>query len=149
MRSRSHWDYGFPCVKAKIQAFNDIMDAAILSVPVCGEDVEVTERFTFLGSDIHVSACCEPEVNRCVGLAWGVMDSLRHGVWRCWYLCRRTKVRVIMSMLLPVLLYGCETLTLTRDLWQRLNSFSTRSLRKILGFRWSDFVCNERLLRET
>ena len=29
-------------VKTKIQAFNHILDAAILSVPVCGEDVEVT-----------------------------------------------------------------------------------------------------------
>ena len=43
-------------VKTKIQAFNDILDAAVLSVPVCGEDVEVVERFTYLGSDIHVSA---------------------------------------------------------------------------------------------
>ena len=33
-------------VKTKIQAFNDILDAALLSVPVCGEDVEVKERFT-------------------------------------------------------------------------------------------------------
>ena len=47
-------------VKTKIQAFNNILYAAILSVPVCGEDVEVTERFTFLGSDIHISAGCEP-----------------------------------------------------------------------------------------
>ena len=50
-------------VITKILAFIDILDAAILSVPVCGEDVEVTERFTYLGSDIHVSACCEPEVD--------------------------------------------------------------------------------------
>ena len=35
-------------VKTKIQAFNDILDAVILSAPVCGEDVEVTERFTYL-----------------------------------------------------------------------------------------------------
>ena len=41
-------------VKTKILAFNDILDAAILFAPVCGEDVEVTERFTYLGSDIHV-----------------------------------------------------------------------------------------------
>ena len=41
-------------VKTKIQAFNDISDAAVLSVPVCGEDVEVTEMLTYLGSDIHV-----------------------------------------------------------------------------------------------
>ena len=46
-------------VKTKIQAFSAIMDAAILSVPVCGNDVVVTERFTYLGSDIHFSACCE------------------------------------------------------------------------------------------
>ena len=56
-------------VKTKIQAFNDILDAATLSVPVCGENVEVTERFTYLGSDIHVSAGCEPEVNRRLGRA--------------------------------------------------------------------------------
>ena len=47
------------------------------------------------------------------------------------------------------MLYGCETWTLTSDLRGRLNSFGTRSLRRILGDRWSDFVSNERLLRET
>ena len=97
------------CVKTKIQAFNDILHAAVLSVPVCGEDVEVMERFTYLGSDIHVSASCDSEVNRHLGRAWGVMDSLYHGVWHCRYLCGRTKVRVFRSLVLPVLLYGCET----------------------------------------
>ena len=70
-------------VKTNIQAFNDILEAPILSVPVCGEDVEVPERFTYLGSDIHVSADFEPEVNRSLGQTWGVMDSLDHGVWHC------------------------------------------------------------------
>ena len=79
-------------VTTKIQAFIDILDAAILSVHVCGEDVEVTERFTYLGSDIHVSAGCDPEVNRHLGRTWEVMDSLDHEVWCCRYLCGRTKV---------------------------------------------------------
>ena len=61
-------------VKIKIQAFSDVLNAAILSVPVCGEDVEVTERFTDLGSDIHVSAGCEQEVNIRLFQAWGVND---------------------------------------------------------------------------
>ena len=51
--------------------------------------------------------------------------------------------------MLPVFLYGCETWTLTKDLRRRLNSFGTRSLQRILGYRWSDFVSSERLLRET
>ena len=112
-------------VKTKIQAFNDILDAAVLSVPVCGEDVEVTERFTYLGSDSHVSAGCEPEVNKCLVRTEGVMDSLDRGVWCCRYLCRRTKVRVFKSLVLPILLYECQTWTLTEDLRQRLNSFGT------------------------
>ena len=48
-----------------------------------------------------------------------------------------------------VLLYGCETWTLTRDLRRRRNSFGTRSLWRIFGYRWSESVSNERLLRET
>ena len=103
-------------IKTKVQAFNDILDATILSVPVCREDVEVTKRFTYLGSDIHVSAGCEPECNIRLGRAWGVMDSLDHGVWRCWYLCRRPKLRVFRSLVFPVLLDGCETWTLANDL---------------------------------
>ena len=59
-----------------------IEESEPLGLWVSGEDVEVTERFTYLGSDIDVSAGCEPEVNRCLGRAWGVMDSLDHGVWR-------------------------------------------------------------------
>ena len=97
------------CVKTKIQAFIDILDAAVLSVPDCGEDVEVVERYTYLSSDIHVSAGCESQVNRRLGRARGVMDSLDNGVWRCRYLCGRMKVRVFRSLVLPVLLYGCET----------------------------------------
>ena len=86
LRLRVSW------VKTQIQAFNDILDADILSVPVCGEDVEVMERFTYLGCDINISAGCEPEVNRRLCRAWGVMDSLDHRVWHCRYLCGRTKV---------------------------------------------------------
>ena len=37
-------------VKTKIQAFNDILDAAVLLVLVCGEEDEVVERFIYLVS---------------------------------------------------------------------------------------------------
>ena len=53
------------------------------------------------------------------------------------------------SLVLPVLLYGCETWTLTRDMRWRLDSFGARSLQRILGYCWSDFVSNKWLLRET
>jgi len=134
-----------------MQTFNDMLDAAILSLPACGEVVEDTKRFTYLGSDMHVPTCCEPEVSRHLGRAWRVMDSRVCGAASTCVGGRKSwlKVLVFKSLVLPVLLYRCETWTLTRDLRQRLNSFGTRSLRRNLGYRWSNFVSIEYLLRET
>ena len=48
--------YGCPAKDAQCNSCKkSILDAAVLSVSVCSEDVEVMERFTYLGSDIHVS----------------------------------------------------------------------------------------------
>ena len=134
-------------IKTKVQAFGDIWDAAIESIPVGGEDVEVTESFAYLGSVIHSSTSCVSEVNRRLGRAWGAMGSL-DGVWRCRHLCRKTKVRAFRALVLPVLLYSCETWTLTSGLRGRLNSFSTMALRRILGYRWQDYKSNHDLLRD-
>ena len=57
--------------------------------------------------------------------------------------------KVFELFVLPVLLYGCETWTLPAALNSRLDSFGTKSLRWILGYRWFDFVSNDRLLKET
>ena len=80
------------------------------------------------------------------GLAW---PSLNTSIWRCRYLCRRTKIRIFKSLVIPVLLYGCETWTLNIDLKRRIDVFGARCLRKIMGCHWYDFVSNQRLFRET
>ena len=135
--------------KTKVQAFGGLLDDTVQSVYACGEDIEVLESFTYLGSAVHNNGGSGQEVTRRIGLAYGVMDSLNKSIWRCRYLCRRTKIRIFKSLVLPVLLYGCETWTLHGDLERRLNVFGTRSLRRIMGYRWDDFVSNERLLQET
>ena len=57
MRSRSQWDNGFPGSKL-ISKFNDILDAAVLSVPVCGEDFEQSHMFLFFGEPHGVFINC-------------------------------------------------------------------------------------------
>ena len=133
-------------IKTKIQAFGDILDAAVESLSVAGENVDVVETFTYLGSVVHRSTSCEAEVNRRLGLAMGAMNSLDRGVWRSRYLSRRTKVRVFRSLVMSVLLYSCEAWTLTDGLRRRLDSFATTSLRRIFGFRWQDHVSNQEVL---
>ena len=78
-----------------------------------------------------------------------VMNSLNHNVWRYRYLCRRTKIRQSRVLVLPVLLYDSEVWSIGARELGRLNSFSTPALRRIMGYRWDNFVSNDRLLRET
>ena len=136
-------------VKTKVQVFGDLLDDAVRSVHACGEDIEIKESFTYLGSVVHNSGRSDQEVLRRLGLAYGVMDSIDKSIWRCRYLSRRTKLRIFKSLVLPVFLYGCETWTLSRDLERRVDAFGTKCLRRIMGYRWLDYVTNERLLQET
>ena len=77
------------------------------------------------------------------------MKSLDRSVWRNRHLSLATKLRAYNSFVLPVLLYGSETWTCTKELRRRLDAFGTRSLRRILGIRWSDFVTNQWILETT
>ena len=122
--------------KTKVQVFGGLLDETVQSVHACGEDIEILESFTYLGSVVHNSGGSRHEVLRRIGLAHGVMDSLNMNIWRCRYLCRRTKIRIFKSLVLPVLLYGCETWTLNSDLKRRIDAFGNKCLRRIMGYRW-------------
>ncbi|XP_069980130.1 uncharacterized protein [Penaeus vannamei] len=92
--------------KTKIQDFGE----PVQSVHACGEDIEVTESFTYLGS---------------------------------------IKLRIFKALIMPVLLYGGETWTLSCALESRLDAFCNMSLCQIMGYYWRDRVSNQRLQRET
>ena len=114
----------------------------------CGNLVDVVEVFPYLGSRVTSDGSSLIEIDRRLGVAWGVVGSLKR-VWRSRYLSRRTKVEVFKRLVLPSLLYGCETWTLTAKLRARLDSFGTINLRRILGYKWFDFVPNKSVLQMT
>ena len=98
--------------KTKVQVFRGLLDEIVQSIYTCGEDIDILDSFKYLGSVVHNNGESRQEVLRWIGLTHGVMDSLSTSVWRCRYLCRRKKIRIFKSRVIPVLLYGCETWTL-------------------------------------
>jgi hypothetical protein len=48
-------------------------------------------------------------------------------------LSKNTKIRVYRTIILPVVLYGCETWSLTLGEEQKLRVFENRVLRRIFG----------------
>ena len=126
--------------KTKMQVFGGVLDERVQCVYECGKDIEILKNFTHRGSVVHNDGGSSLEVTRRIGLGHGVMDSLN--IWRCRCLCRRTKIQIFKSLVIPVLLYGCETWTLSTDVKMRIDVFGTRCLHRIMGYRWYDFVSN-------
>ncbi|KAG0697185.1 Tetratricopeptide repeat protein 17 [Chionoecetes opilio] len=126
-------------LKTKVQVFGGLLDETVQSVHACGEDIEILDSFTYLGSAVHNDGGSRQEALRRIGIAHGVMDSLSRSIWRCRYLCRRTKIQTFKLLVIPVLLYGCETWTLNSDLKRRIDAFGNKCLRRIIGYRWDDY----------
>ena len=54
------------------------------------------------------------------------------------FLSRNLKIKIYRTIILPVLLYGCETWSLTLRQEHRLRVFENRVLRRIFGPRWDE-----------
>jgi hypothetical protein len=111
-------------------------DGIVLSVQA-GPLVRV-DQFRYLGALIADSV---RDVNSRIGLAWTAAIGL-DPIWRSG-LDNPLKVSFFRSVVESVLLYGCETWSLTEALNTKLDGNYTRLLRYIQGIHWSQHITNE------
>ena len=79
-------------------------------------------------------------------LAWSACHKLRK-IWNS-TLSRTIKARLFIATVESVLLYGCETWTLTRILEKQLDGCYTRMLRMALNISWKQKLANEQLYQD-
>jgi len=60
-----------------------------------------------------------------------------------------TKIRIFNACVESVLLYGCETWFVTKDIQHKLQTFVNRCLRYILRIRWPKIISNKDLWKVT
>ena len=63
-------------------------------------------------------------------------------------LSKTTKLKVFRTCVMPVLLYGAETWTVTQDEMWKLKTFHMKCIQDILSFTLWDRRRNEELLKE-
>ena len=106
--------------------------------------LEVVDDFIYLGSKIVSTCLTSPEIRRRLALAnsaFGRMET----VWRRRAISLTLKLRLLDSLILPVLLYGSETWTLSVESCNLIDAFHRKCLRRILSIRWFHRVTNDRL----
>ena len=68
-------------------------------------------------------------------------------VWSSKAISRSTKLRLLKTLVVPVLLYGCETWKMNKGDDKAVDVFINKCLRRILNIQWQDHISTEELLR--
>ena len=103
--------------KTKIMAFSPIT-----SWEIDGETVEIVSDFIFLGSKITSDGDCSHEIKRCLHLGRKAMTNL-DSILKRRDITLPTKVRLVKTMVFPLVMYGCERWTIKKAECQRTDSF--------------------------
>ena len=106
--------------------------------------LKVVDDFIYLGSKIGSSCLIPPEIRRRLALAHGAFDRME-AVWRRRAISLTLKLRFLDSLVLPVLLYGSETWTLSAESCNLVDAFHRKCLRCILKIRWFHHITNDQL----
>ena len=103
----------------------------------CGE-------FCYLGSTVSNDGVCDREITIRLGKANSAFGQLGR-FWASRSISTKVKVRLYVSLVLAVLLYGAETWPMTKVTTRKLEAAHHRWLRKILRITWRDKVTNEKI----
>ena len=94
----------------------------ITSWEIDGETVETVSDFIFLGSKITTDGECSHEIKRRLLIGRQVMTNL-DSIFKSRDITLPTKVRLVKAMVLPVVMYGCESWTMKKAECQRIDAF--------------------------
>ncbi len=110
--------------------------------------LEVVDNYVYLGQTVQLGRSnFEKEVNHRIQLGWAAFGKLRNILTSEIPQCLKTKV--FEQCVLPVLIYGSETWTLTMGLIRRLKVTQRAMERAMLGVSLRDRIRNEEIRRRT
>ena len=89
----------------------------------------------------------EKEIRGRITLGKVAMQGLEK-IWKDKHLSLETKTRIVNAMIFPVILYGCETWTKTREMEKKIDACEMWTWRKMLRVSWTEKRTNESILME-
>ena len=110
-------------------------------------DGETVADFIFWDSKIIADGECSHEIKRCLLLERKVMTNL-DSILKSRDITLSTKVRLVKAMVLPVVMYVCESWTIQKAECWRIDDFELLCWRRLLGVPWTAKRCNQSILEE-
>ena len=100
-------------LELNIQKTKIMASGPIISWEIDGETVETVADFIFLGSKITADGNCSHEIKRRLLFGRKVMTNL-DSILKSRDIILPTKVRIVKAIVLPVVMYGCDSWTVKK-----------------------------------
>ena len=130
--------------KTKILVFGEKDYSKKLAID--GNQLENVEKFTYLGSNMTYDLDNRKEVWTRIAKSIAALKAMDK-IWKSKSIKMETKKKVLQTCIFSVVLYGCESWTITKEIEQRLLTFERKCYRKILGIDWTQKVTNAELYK--
>ena len=132
-------------LKLNIQKTKIMASSPITSWQIDGETVS---DFIFGGSKITADGDGSHEIKRCLLIGRKVMINL-DSVLKSKDITLPTEVHRAKTLVLPVVMYGCESWTIKKAERQRIDAFELWHWRRLLRVPWTARRSNQSILKET
>ena len=124
--------------KMEYMCFNKTGDISTID----GSSLKLVDKFTYLGSSVLST---EKEIDTRLTKTWTAIDKLSI-IWKS-DLTDKMKCSFFQAAVVLILLYGCTTWTLTKQLKKKLDGNYTRMLQAILNKSWRQHPTKHQLYR--
>ena len=136
-------------LKLNIQKTKIMASGPITSWEIDWERVETVSDFIFWGSKITADGDCSHEIKRRLLLGRKVLTNL-DSIFTRRDITVPTKVRLVKAMVFPVVMYGCESWTVKKAEYRRIDAFELwcSKKRRLLRVPWTARRSNQSILKE-
>ena len=118
----------------------------ITSCQMDGETMETVADFILLGSKITADTDCRHEIKRRLLLGRKAMTNL-DSILKSRDFTLPTKIPPIKAMVFPVVMYGCESWTIKKAEYQKIDAFELWCWRRLLRVPWTARRSNQSILK--
>ena len=112
-----------------------------------GETVETVANFILGGAPKSADGDCSHEIKRHLLLGRKVMTNL-DSILKSRDITLPTTVPLVKAMVIPVIMYGCDSRTVKKAVHRRIDAFELWCWRRLLRVPWTARRSNQSILKE-
>ena len=122
--------------KLNIQKTKIMASGPITSWQIDGETMETVTEFIFLGFKITADGNCSLQIKRHLLFGRKAMTNV-DSILKIIDITLLIKVHLIKAMVFPVVMYGCESWTIKKAEYQRIDAFELWCWKRLLRVPWT------------